>query len=209
MADIFEQAVDVYSELIDTFKDYKKTSAWYEDIQRSVAKAMNYKANILVRLDRPKEALAVLQEVLDTYGVDKYLKYAGFKMIVDDAADMKNDLEAMLPIFEICSFHTTNKNTIRNLIEDIKDKSVIPVIGAGLSHFKGADYPLWAEFLEQVFKTQSITDITLDDFRKMSCKQQASALKTRMLGEGVFANEVKSHFANKNVSQDILENQAI
>ena len=141
----------------------------------------------------PQEALDLLTEVRD-----RYPRY------------YNDNLEAKLPIFEIYSFHTTNKEYIENLIEDIKDKSVIPVIGAGLSHFKGADYPLWAEFLAQVFDRQRtlITDITPDGFDKMSCKEQASVLKAQ-LGPGIFASEVKSHFEDTDVSQDILKNQAI
>ena len=210
-----QDAINDFQLIIDTYSTEKYQL--YEVFSKIVFDAEIMKSETMYELAFAKNniedyrgAIDDLQKIIDTYDTKKYQEYDVFKYFIGNIKNQKESIENYLPIDEIKKFYSTNKDNISALINSISRKNVIPVIGAGLSRFKGADYPLWKEFLKDVFDTHQmrIKDITLEGFQKKSCKERATELR-KYLKSGTFENEVKRHFADKNINEDTLKEQPI
>ena len=154
-----------------------------------------------------KDAIDILAIIINKYSENEYQRHAVFKQIVKDAMVKKMQMENTIPIYEIFEFYQTNERNTGKLINSIMKNNVIPIIGAGLSAFAG--YPIWKRFLEDVFDSQKphFQDISKDNFKNMSCKDQASKLK-ETLGI-IFEDEVKDRFADRKINEDEIKKQAI
>ena len=198
----YKQAIDVS---IETLNLYKNIGI---DCQDKVALIMMNMASAHFNIGLYQDAIKILKEVINIYGSKKFQIYENFQQIVHEATQSEISIEYFLPIIDIFKYYPSNDKTVFELIESIRKNNVIPIIGAGLSAFAG--YPLWKEFLLSIFKTHNhlFHDISKDKFLSMSCKQQASCLE-KYIAKGIFENEVKRYFSDKDVNEKTIKNQPV
>jgi len=208
----YQEAIECFQEIITTYNtdEYKQYEVFVKlvyDAECKKAEAMMNMAIIKANHECFQEAIECFQEIITAYNTDEYQQYETFAKLVYDAEKDKQKVEYFLPVYEVLKYFQTNEDAIRDLIESINEKTVIPVIGAGLSQFM---YPLWQDFLSGVFNKRRsfLNDISPEEFSQLNCKKQASVLKQH-IKEGLFEDEVRLQFRDKDVEKDLIEKQPI
>jgi tetratricopeptide (TPR) repeat protein len=201
--DMLLQAINTFTELLDTYKSKEYTGQWTTPV------SMMNKGICLSNTRNFEDAISTFQKVIEMYETDEYAESDGIKKIVRDAEMYKCKIKILQPINELIEFYPSNGHNIEALIRDITWKRVIPFIGAGLSKFAG--YPLWGDFLGKVYdnnKTLMKNKIEKAYFSRLSCKEQASTLAEE-LSSNLFKNEVKKFYEDKDISEELLQQQPL
>lgn len=212
--------IKAYTDCLNIFKNTQNKYITHFHIAFFMLK----RANMLSNLNNIEETQKAYQEIVDFFNLNEdervqSIVHSAKEQVESIENYLKNEQEKIqwqkhldelsVRMNEIINYSTRNKRHIEMLLKSIVEHKVIPCIGAGLSKF--AEYPLWEEFLKKVYENPDNglqTEILEENFINMSCKDKASAIQEK-LGHGIFADEIRSHFASKQIPLDTLADQSI
>jgi tetratricopeptide (TPR) repeat protein len=220
--DKIDEALKIYTELINLYKDSNDYL-----VKFSVADAMKSKAELLEGIGEDDEALKVYTAIIKAYKdpsngdiFNLLTKIAKAKkqeieQEKQETAHEKQEIDRRLKtnrhIKDLIEFYPNNKRNINELTSYIKNAKIVPFIGAGLSKFAG--YPLWSEFLDNIFEEykdrERIKSIISDpNFKKFTCTMKASLLKKNM-GQALIVREIIDAFKDKEREREHFLNQPV
>ena len=105
---------------------------------------------------------------------------------------------------EIMSFNAPyNENNIHSLIEKIKSNCIVPYLGAGISRLFDDTYPLWNDFLNNLFDKYLLNEDRAK-FESLNYEDKAEFLYSE-IGNITFADELKRVFREDCLDRDLRE----
>ena len=205
----YDRSIEVLKGIINIYDsdDYKKDDRFQisvRDAKFNILSAMRYKAFELHSSKQYEGAIEEWERIVELCNLQEYAQEQFVNQFIDDAKQQIQFAKKIwLPFERLVSFYPQNEQNIISLMQSIAGGRLIPIIGAGLSRFAG--YPLWGEFLTEVYnRNEKMMSVRKSDFQEKPYQEQAQQLFDD-LGKNIFEQEVKRTFSDRSIPDTIKE----